>query len=368
MVSVSKLALGGQIQGSGAWSGTFATDNAMFLKVFAGEVMAAYDKYNVTADKHRIRTIQSGKSAQFPFTGRAAAGRFTPGSDILVDNFQAQGAGPGAADTTPSVLSNIKVAETVINIDDLLLSSCFIDDLDLAKSHYDYRGPFSRELGRAIAHEFDKNVLGAALVSAAANTGAADPYQTSQHDTTSIAAADDISSTELLTAIYAAAQGFDERYVPDEDRYVFVRPAEYYKLVKDSATGNGTALLHRDYTNAGNGDFAEGFVLKAGGMTVVKTPHLQVDDDRSDDDGTGGGTDMTDSWDGEHNDYRLDAELTVALCWHPEAVGTVKLKDMTMESEYLIARQGNLLVAKMACGHKGLRPECVARIDAAAAT
>jgi len=360
---LNSISFGGQNQGSGAWSGTFETQNALFLKVFGGEVMAAFEKYTVTSDKHRIRSISSGKSAQFPFTGRTTARRFKPGSDILVDDAQSIGAGAGQALVTPKLLGQIKASEKVINIDDLLIATCFIDELDQAKSHYDYRGPFSRELGRALAFEFDTNVLKTALKSAADSTALTDPFATSQH-LTDAAEAGTITSAELLDAIYTAAKGFDERYVPEDGRFVFVRPQEYYALVKDTASGNGTALLHRDYAGGeSNGSFTEGFVLKAAGMTVVKTPHLPNGDTRYDTDGAGGGTTYLDANPGENNDYQDNYANVVALCMHPEAVGTVKLKDLTMESEYQIRHQGDLMVAKMACGTGALRPECVARID-----
>lgn len=50
----------GQINGSG---GSYANDNALFLKVFAGEVLTAFAQKTVTSDKHMVRTITSGKSA-----------------------------------------------------------------------------------------------------------------------------------------------------------------------------------------------------------------------------------------------------------------------------------------------------------------
>jgi hypothetical protein len=46
----------GQVNGSGG------TD-ALFLKVFSGEVLAAFERNAVTVDKHFVRTIESGKSA-----------------------------------------------------------------------------------------------------------------------------------------------------------------------------------------------------------------------------------------------------------------------------------------------------------------
>ena len=48
----------------------------------------------------------------------------------------------------------------------------------------------------------------------------------------------------------------------------------------------------------------------------------------------------------------------MGLVFHKSAVGTVKLQDLSTESEYQIQRQGTLMVAKYAMGHGGLRPEC----------
>ena len=47
---------------------------ALFLKVFSGEVLTAFSENNVFSDAlHTVRTISSGKSAQFPVTGTASA-------------------------------------------------------------------------------------------------------------------------------------------------------------------------------------------------------------------------------------------------------------------------------------------------------
>lgn len=372
MVDISKISFGGQNQGAGTWDSTFANQNALFLKVFGGEVFASYERYSVTNGKHRMRQISSGKSAQFPFTGRTTARRFKPGADILVDDAQDIGRGQGVGPLEQKLLGHIKASEKIINIDDLMIASCFIDDLDLAKSHFDYRGPFSRELGRALAHEFDTNVLKACAKHVYANDTAGetggDPFQTSTVITTDTASTQpsDVSSADLITAAFDACQAMDEKYVPEDDRYIFVRPDLYYKLVNDSNNpGQGTGILHRDYGNDGNGNTKDGFVLKVAGMTVVKTPHLPRIDTRYDADGAGAGAGTARN-PGENNDYQDDFRRLTALCWHPEAVGTVKLKDITMETEYLIERQGDLMVAKVACGTAGLRPECAVAIQATA--
>jgi hypothetical protein len=41
-----------------------------------------------------------------------------------------------------------------------------------------------------------------------------------------------------------------------------------------------------------------------------------------------------------------------------DAVATVKLMDLSVESEYQINRQGTLMVSKYAMGHNVLRPAC----------
>ncbi len=50
------------VLGSGQVNGAGATD-ALFLKVFSGEVLEAFFAKNISRDMHMVRTIASGKSA-----------------------------------------------------------------------------------------------------------------------------------------------------------------------------------------------------------------------------------------------------------------------------------------------------------------
>ena len=56
---------------------------AQYLKVFSGEVFATFSNANVMSDKHQVRSISSGKSAQFPVIGTASANYHTPGTEIV---------------------------------------------------------------------------------------------------------------------------------------------------------------------------------------------------------------------------------------------------------------------------------------------
>jgi len=61
-------------------------NEALFLKVFSGEVLTAFNNNNIFMDKHTVRTISSGKSASFSFVGDYAQGDIvdvhTAGSEL----------------------------------------------------------------------------------------------------------------------------------------------------------------------------------------------------------------------------------------------------------------------------------------------
>jgi hypothetical protein len=102
--------------------------------------------------------------------------------------------------------------------------------------------------------------------------------------------------------------------------------------------------LNKDW--GGAGAYADGKVLRIAGLTIVATNHLPSTNITT---GTQAGTATR---------YAVDARTTAALVMQKEAIGTVKLLDLAMESEYDIRRQGTLMVAKYAMGHGILRPEC----------
>jgi hypothetical protein len=61
-------------------------NNELFLKKFSGEILQTFEESNIFKPLHTIRTIDSGKSAQFPVTGIATAAYHTPGENIAEAN------------------------------------------------------------------------------------------------------------------------------------------------------------------------------------------------------------------------------------------------------------------------------------------
>lgn len=271
----------------------------------------------------------SQRSAQFPVFGKGGASYHTPGASIN-----------GTA---------VPQNERVINIDDLLIADRFIANIDEAMNHYDVRAPFSRDVGRALAQAMDVNILRTGILNArqtAAVTGGFGGTRIVSANSATVAA-------DLIAASFAAAQAMDEKDVPDTDRYLFLRPQQYYLLVN-----SGHPLINRDFT-PDNGSVGEGVVYKVAGFTIVKTNYLPNSLIGATE--TVGGVTRA-----VPLAYRGNFTSTVALAQHMSAVGTVKLMDLSTEMEYQIQRQGTLLVAKYACGHGSLRPEAGVEIANAA--
>ena len=308
--------------------------DALFLKVFSGEVLTAFSENNVFGEKlHSVRTISSGKSAQFPVMGTATAAYHTVGTPLVGAN-------------------QIKANEKIITIDDLLISQAFVSNLDELKNHYDVRSTYASELGKALARTYDQNVAkviaNASRASATISGGSGGTVLTLASGNTASA---NVTGDELAAAIYDIAQAFDERDIPSTDRFIVLPPAEYYKLPESA-----TRTIDTDYNPGGNGSFASGRVLQVAGMPVIMSNNVPQ-------------TNVGSNPSGANNTYSGDDSKTLGLVFHKSAVGTVKLMDMTTEisgSDYGIMYQGTLLVAKYALGHGILRPEAAATIKLSA--
>lgn len=300
----------GIVNGSGA-------DDALFLKVFGGEVLTTFADTNVFLPLTMVRTISSGKSAQFPVMGKNTAFYHTPGAEINGNQ--------------------IKHAERVINVDGLLVSPVFIAKIDEAKNHYDVRSQYTRECGASLASQADKTIAQVLVNTARASA----TINGNPGGSKLVKASYATNSDDLSNGIFSIAQTFDEKDVPEQDRYVAVRPAQYYLMVA------GTKVLNRDWGGAGS--YMDGKVLKVAGVSIVKSNHIP-------------NSVVTGS---AQAVYDGDFTNTVAVGFHKSAVGTVKLLDLQTEGEWDIRRQGTLIVAKYAMGHGILRPEAAVELAAA---
>lgn len=293
--------------------------NALYLRKFGGEVLTAFKRKTAFIERHLIRTIENGQSASFPATWRATARYHTPGTQI----------------TGQTMAHN----ERVIVIDDLLIADTFVYKLDDAKNHYDVRSIYSNACGEALATSFDRNVARVGVLAARASA----TVSGANGGTIVTSATSKTSANDLVTAIGQAAQALDEKDVPEDDRYIYLRPAQYTMLVS-----SGHEALSQDMGNGGNGSVSSGKIYRLHGMEIVKTNALPITNESA-------VADIPAA-------YRVNASTTSALVTHKSATGTVKLLDLSVEMDYMIDYQGWLHVAKYAIGHGILRPECAVEV------
>lgn len=305
--------------------------DALFMKVFSGEVLTAFARNTVMMSRHQVRTIDHGKSASFAVMGRTRAKYLAPGNSL------------------DDQRKKFEHSEKVIAIDGLLTADCLITDIDDAMNHYDVRVEYSRQLGEALAQSADCAIINELANMAAKDatvpenipdngvgaekvqgTGKAFEFETGL----AISQSADYGN-KIIEGLLAARAAFTKNYVPMGDRYCLLTPEGYSALIKalmpDSA--NYQALF----------DPNSGKLQTICGFEVIEVPHL-----------------LNDGVDGKH---KLNTKFTAAklqgIVFHRSAVGTVKLKDLAMERARRAEYQADQIIAKYAMGHGGLRPEAV---------
>ena len=234
---------------------TNATNNRdLYLKLFSGEMFTGFQRETIARDLVMKRTLTNGKSLQFIYTGRTSAEYHTPGNSIL-----------GNSDKTPPI------AEKTITVDDLLISSAFVYELDETLAHYEMRGEISKKIGYALAQKYDRLIFraiakGARQASPVSLTGFVEPGGTQIQVGAGSDADDALDDDKLVTAFYDAAAALDEKGVSDDGRVAVLNPRQYYSLIK-GAGSNG--LINRDVQGtslqSGNG------VIEIAGIQIYKS-------------------------------------------------------------------------------------------------
>ena len=242
---------------AGGQSPTTDQRRALYLKLFSGEMFKGFQHNAIARDLVMKRTLKNGKSLQFIYTGRTTAEYHTPGNAIL-----------GNSDGAPPV------AEKTVTVDDLLISSAFVYDLDETLSHYDLRSEISRKIGYALAEKYDRLIFraiarGARAASPVSATNFVEPGGTQIRVGSSTNESDAFSSTALVAAFYDAAAAMDEKGISSDGRCAVLNPRQYYELIQAVGT-NG--LVNRDAQGSalqgGNG------VIEIAGIHIYKSMNI----------------------------------------------------------------------------------------------
>ena len=298
---------------------------ALALKVFSGETLTAFQRTSVTTGRVMERTIASGKSAQFPVFGRTKAHYLKSGQNL------------------DDLRENIKQNERVIKLDGLLTADTLIFDLDEFIAHYDFRSPYAAELGNALAISHDASVL-AELAKEALNTtenvvgNGKGGVLTTKLDA-GVVGINKQTGLAIYQTLLQAKAAMSKNYVPATERYAYIDP-EYH-----SALASAVEFLNRDY--GASGTILEGNVIRLAGFDILECPHI-----------VRGGDDNANVIQGEGHVFPVTyADKHPIIICHKTAAGVLRLKNLSMETGRRIEYQADQMIAKMAVGMGGLRPE-----------
>ena len=319
----------------GSTTGKYAT----YLKLFSGEMFKAYESACIAKGTVQNRTLRNGKSMQFIFTGRMTADYHTPGTPIL-----------GSGDPP--------VAEKTIIMDDLLISSAFIYDLDETLAHFSLRSEISKKIGHALAEAYDKKVFRTiAKAAREAHPVTAAPGPEPGGSVINLGANNQYSAQHLVDAFFEAASILDEKNVPREGRTAVLSPRQYYALVSQVDSN----ILNRDFGNTqGNLNSGEG-LYEIAGISIKRSNNLPFMV-------TGTGSNNTVARvDGENNDYSGDFTKSCGLIYMKDAAGVVEgigPSVQTTGSDVKTMYQGDIIVGRLAMGVGTLNPACAIELQA----
>ena len=336
-VTLSRL---GQVKGAAATWGAGATgldtDRALMLKLGSAEVMEAFMTATVFKGKTRERNIRGGKSVAFPITGKMTAAYHQPGTEL-----------------TGTINDPSDLNERVISLDALMVADAAIYNIDELMSFFDVRQIYTKELGRALAVEYDKRV--ARMIFAAAsnsteplakstNSGRTGQGLTLGTDYTASGATRQAKGDALVNAIFDARVGFETKDVSIDDMYAVFTPEDYYLISQSSRA------INADFGGAGT--IADGRTLRVAGIPILSSNHV-----------TQSAYTLVA---GDHNgDYAQNLSKCKGLIFNKEAVGVVSLLSPALQltgEEWRVVHQADLMVARQALGMGVLRAESACKI------
>ena len=306
-------------------SQTYDSKYGTYLKLFSGELFKAYESATIARDTVQRRTLKNGKSMQFIFTGRMQAAYHTPGTPIL-----------GSGDPP--------VAEKTIQMDDLLISSAFIYDLDETLAHYSLRGEISKKIGHALAEAYDKKIFRTiALAARESHPITASPGPEPGGSQIKLGSGKEYDAQALVDAFFEAASILDEKNMPKQGRTAVLNPRQYYALVSQVSTN----ILNRDYGN-NNGNLTSGEGLyEIAGIQIRRSnnlPFLAC---------------TVNAESGENNTYNGDFSNSCGLIYYKEAAAVVEAigpQVQVTSGDVSVLYQGDVIVGRLAMGAGTLNP------------
>ena len=321
----------------------------LWLPIWSGEVLHAYDEYRMFEPMVTSKSIDSGRTIEFPMTGKVGLKPAWGAGEYLV----------GGDDS---------VTETfTIELDKRPMAAHFeLDNVDLMITQWEYRQELARQAGQTLANARDKQIGAFLALAGCAQTLDNDPRDVAFPDVFQdilLANPNSDAALKILEAIEDYCVDLQENDVPVGPTYCAVSPRLFQQIRRlgiaevGGASGDVTNMqpMFGGVAAAGGlgAQFTQGMnalsdSLTYMGVTIIKTNHMPADytaagasigEDRYNVDGVGAGL--------------------KAIMWQPEAVASVRKTGLVVDTEDDIRRNTTFTVASMMSGTGILKPELV---------
>jgi len=340
------------------------SDFDLWLPTWSGEVLHAYDQYNVFESKVDTRTLTNGISVEFPITGTVA---LTPAWEAGQEL-----AGGGSSSTKFSI--GLDRRPTAAHFE--------LDNIDVMIQQFDFRSELARQAGLTLANERDRQI-GRLLVNGAQT---ASRMHTRDGDDLAVDASgidtryggkayylssgdvnidawgnDEAGALYVLAAIEAEQVRARNLDLPEGTLCVVVRPELFNQIRRLGIATPGFASGDFFSTTAGRAD-ARPFASSPTGMPamraslsyldaeIISSTHLPQDA-VYDVGGTGSNLEGADAL------YSGDMRGIVGLMFRKGGVASIKKQGLKVDTVNDIRRNSVFTVASMYHGGGVLRPE-----------
>ena len=372
---------------SGANYSDGVTAGKLWLPIWSGEVINAYDEYNVFESMVKSRTIPSGTTVEIPITGTVDLKPFWNAGVELVGG------------------SDAKTSTFQLKLDKRPMAAHFeIDNVDMMLTQWEFRNELARQAAQTLANARDKQIY-SYLVRAAVSTQITnDPRPTLNLDTALYGEASDNSkklrewgaadaaaadrATGALSALESVEKyivflqenniGYDRLYMTVSPQcFMDIRALGVARAAADLGVGSSNTASRPMFSGNDSYSLGSGMADSYGqltdaleymGCTIIKTNHGSDNlRDKSGEDATVNGL-------GEIK-YNLDFAMGAAgsdeagiingvraVMFTPEAVGAIRLQGLKVDVVDDVRRNTTFTVASMMNGTGVLRPECAAII------
>lgn len=350
-------------------SGPVVGANKLWLSVFSGETLAAYDQANIFEQLVDHKVLSGGVAWEFPITGSVSIlAAWNAGVEL----------GGG---------SNTNASSTIaVKLDKRPIAAHFeIDNIDLMQTQWEFRAELARQAGLSLANARDKQIAAYIGRAAVESPIASDPrgivaapvFISATFEHLGALITPSATGTQRAAAALEALRAAEDFLVwlqtinaPTDGVYLAVTPRAFQDI-RALGVARSDTEARASQPMFGGGELAGGLGLglKMGlnnlsdtldymGVKIIKSNHLPVVDYSA------GGANIGET---RYNLHFANAGC-VGLIFQKSAVASLKLQGLKMDTVDDVRRNTTFTVASAMNGTGVLRPECAAMLVGRTAT